>query len=750
MKNININFKDHSIQHISIADALKLGLISEESPVYKFFDTHMGEDSAFKDKFKLVIYAGSEMIGPSIQVAELAGCITEEMMKVDGKYNTEEQPFYFLDIFSGSSATTIPSVKKFKKTPTEKYITIERIDNEPPSGEDDYLKLLFSGNNNIKCSDYKEINVFEKMREGIPDMIFTGKKYDLCIADPPHYLTLNFLIGKKDDASQCIADVLREKVDVFIIYYAHKEQRKLCSQIRYELSRYYKYVNKVVVGSEEMAVCYNHSIHTPQIKKGLNNFKLHYIEKYDDSKNLSLYWKPDESLQNRKGNIIILSGTSGIGKTYIINKIIEKTESCDIPVERIVSVTTREPRQNEKVDRDYYFVTPKEFLYRNSEKEFIKANQDYGDKLYATPLYEITDRVENGIDVIMDIGNEGIRDMVINGYLGAVPKFFILLKPIGEDIIKWNKCKEDYKDFNVKFLTFEYDIKDDKEKDFIQKQILHYVINLHKESQELSGKEIYSETKAFKYFYELIKDEKDNMLKIIKANISVSNGNYTYYLDIGAGTGDFTKQIIEYFNPGEICIIEPARHLMKLSKFDQSKTKIIPKSWECVLDNDLQDLESSGKFNLITSFNVNYSDWEFSLEKVYRYLDDEGIFILSTVDPYCQYSQATTLIKKDLGVNQQKDIGLEELKTILNKLFDYADYEVKLDVKFTLMNKEHDNYAFKFMFGKWMDEVEMDKIKKCLKDFYKGDEYSIPAEHKLFICKKRNSSNAPQISLLEP
>jgi len=44
-------------------------------------------------------------------------------------------------------------------------------------------------------------------------------------------------------------NVLSEKVKVFILYYAHKEQKRLCERARYELSQYYDFVYRVIVGS---------------------------------------------------------------------------------------------------------------------------------------------------------------------------------------------------------------------------------------------------------------------------------------------------------------------------------------------------------------------------------------------------------------------------------------------------------------------------------------------------------------------
>lgn len=293
MQSLDISLDFSSIQHVSLKDALGIGLLTKESPINKFFQTYMdaqGDD--YGTKFKLVIYAGSEMIGPSIQVAELAGCITESLI-TDRKY-TKGRPFLFLDIFSGSSSTTIPSLHRFRGKKC--YIKVDRVDSSRPDVNEDYLVKLFG--NNVKLLKYKEIDVFQKIREGKSDYIFGKRKspYDLCIADPPHFLTLDFLIAKKNAESKSIGDMLKQRVNVFILYYAHKEQKNLCTRVRSELAKYYRYVWRVIVGSEEMAVCYNMPQYNDSvIPTALDKFKFLYRDKYDKKGKLPIYCELKES-----------------------------------------------------------------------------------------------------------------------------------------------------------------------------------------------------------------------------------------------------------------------------------------------------------------------------------------------------------------------------------------------------------------------------------------------------------------------
>ena|GEM_PF-5093049 len=305
MKPLDLRVGLESIQHVSLKDALALRFLSKDSPVYKFFQVYMGSSGDdYQENFKLVIYAGSEMIGPSVQVAELAGCITEAMLEAPSRY-TKYNPFVFLDIFSGSSSTTIPSVSRFKGQ-NDRYIEIRRVDSCRPDDKEDYLQMMFRNCPNILFPEYQKSDVFKEITDGRPDRIFPRKKgsIDLCVADPPHYMTLDFLSGKGQGVVtsdggglrqnghlfRSVGDLLRDKVKVFIIYYAHKEQKRLCERVRFELSRYYQFVYRVIVGSEEMAVCCKDDTLKHQIKSGLRGFETLYRKRYDDKKHgLQIY-----------------------------------------------------------------------------------------------------------------------------------------------------------------------------------------------------------------------------------------------------------------------------------------------------------------------------------------------------------------------------------------------------------------------------------------------------------------------------
>ncbi|PKL72506.1 guanylate kinase [Candidatus Kuenenbacteria bacterium HGW-Kuenenbacteria-1] len=66
--------------------------------------------------------------------------------------------------------------------------------------------------------------------------------------------------------------------------------------------------------------------------------------------------------------LFIISGPSGVGKTFIIRKII-KSDPC---LDNIIPCTTREKRPNEKHGQDYFFLSEEKFKEKIKNKEFLE------------------------------------------------------------------------------------------------------------------------------------------------------------------------------------------------------------------------------------------------------------------------------------------------------------------------------------------------------------------------------------------
>jgi|TARA_B110000438_G_C15773848_1_gene633138 guanylate kinase len=122
----------------------------------------------------------------------------------------------------------------------------------------------------------------------------------------------------------------------------------------------------------------------------------------------------------KKGMIFILSSPSGVGKTTLTKKIVEKNIDFKISV----SHTTRKPRPNEINGKDYHFVTEKEF------DELIKKDSFYEyanifDNRYGTSKKRVVELLNEGKNVLFDIDWQGTQQLKKNKNLSIVT-FFIL------------------------------------------------------------------------------------------------------------------------------------------------------------------------------------------------------------------------------------------------------------------------------------------------------------------------------------
>jgi guanylate kinase len=105
--------------------------------------------------------------------------------------------------------------------------------------------------------------------------------------------------------------------------------------------------------------------------------------------------------------LIIFSAPSGAGKSSLIKKLIELSEST---IELSVSVTTREPRDGEVHGVDYFFISEQEFLKLEKQDSFLESANVHGFH-YATLKSFVDEKTSSGISVILDIDVQGFKQI---------------------------------------------------------------------------------------------------------------------------------------------------------------------------------------------------------------------------------------------------------------------------------------------------------------------------------------------------
>jgi len=131
-----------------------------------------------------------------------------------------------------------------------------------------------------------------------------------------------------------------------------------------------------------------------------------------------------------KGQIIVVSGPSGVGKGTLLRELFKMT---DLPLVLSVSATTRPPRPGETDGVEYYFLTPDEFRRKRENDEFLECFEVFhGGYWYGTLRREVESQRDAGQWVVLEIDVQGglaIRERFSDAVM-------IFIRPKDRDVLK--------------------------------------------------------------------------------------------------------------------------------------------------------------------------------------------------------------------------------------------------------------------------------------------------------------------------
>ncbi len=134
------------------------------------------------------------------------------------------------------------------------------------------------------------------------------------------------------------------------------------------------------------------------------------------------------------GQLIVISAPSGAGKGTIIKELLRRDNKTRW---LSVSATSREKREGEIEGVNYYYLTEKEFQKKIKEDYFLEYTK-YADNYYGTPKEYIKEKLQDGIDVILEIEIEGATNIK-----KIIPEaiFIFIMPPSLKELVKRLKTR---------------------------------------------------------------------------------------------------------------------------------------------------------------------------------------------------------------------------------------------------------------------------------------------------------------------
>jgi guanylate kinase len=173
----------------------------------------------------------------------------------------------------------------------------------------------------------------------------------------------------------------------------------------------------------------------------------------------------------RSGNLIVITGPSGVGKGTLVKKLMAQMDRLKYSV----SVTTRPIRPGEVEGTSYFFRSVAEFEEMIGQGAFMEYAKFAGN-YYGTPRGWVSEEQESGVDVILEIEVQGAKQ-IYSQYPEAVMIF--ISPPSFEELearlrgrqtesldkinLRLEKAREELQEKNI----FHYEVVNDKIEDAV-------------------------------------------------------------------------------------------------------------------------------------------------------------------------------------------------------------------------------------------------------------------------------------------
>ena len=132
---------------------------------------------------------------------------------------------------------------------------------------------------------------------------------------------------------------------------------------------------------------------------------------------------------------LVISGPAGVGKTTICERLLEEFGD---QLSRVVTTTTRSPRNGEVDGKDYHFTKIDDFKNLARENAFLEYEMIHGN-YYGTSKKAVFDKMEESKNILINIDVRGAKSLrkEMNVQIASDIKVVsIFLKPNNLDVLK--------------------------------------------------------------------------------------------------------------------------------------------------------------------------------------------------------------------------------------------------------------------------------------------------------------------------
>lgn len=109
--------------------------------------------------------------------------------------------------------------------------------------------------------------------------------------------------------------------------------------------------------------------------------------------------------------LFIISAPSGGGKTTIVENLLKLFVQRQVPVDRVITYTTKQPRVGEIPGIDYHFISQEDFFQRINNNFFMEWSNAY-QAYYGSPRSILDDIQENKRSYLLVIDRVGLQKII--------------------------------------------------------------------------------------------------------------------------------------------------------------------------------------------------------------------------------------------------------------------------------------------------------------------------------------------------